>query len=165
MLEIGENAPQFALPNQDDKIVSLSDFAGQWLVLYFYPKDDTPGCTKEACDFTDSLDEFRGLDAEVLGVSVDGIESHQKFIQKYRLGITLLSDPDKTAHKAYGAWGLKKNYGKEYEGTIRSTYIISPEGEIAASWRNVRVRSKTKSGESKHANKVQEKLAQLQEQV
>ncbi len=162
MLEIGDKAPQFSLPNQDDKIVSLSEFAGQWLVLYFYPKDDTPGCTKEACDFTDALDDFKGLNASVIGVSADGIASHQKFIQKYRLGITLLSDPDKTVHKAYGAWGLKKNYGKEYEGTIRSTYIISPEGEIAASWRNVRVRSKTKSGETKHADKVRDKLSQLQ---
>ena len=162
MLEIGDKAPQFSLSNQDEQIVSLHDFADQWFVLYFYPKDDTPGCTKEACDFSDALGEFKGLNAHVLGVSADGIASHQKFIQKYRLGITLLSDPDKSAHKAYGAWGLKKNYGKEYEGTIRSTFIINPEGVIAAKWSNVRVRSKTKAGESKHADKVREKLAQLQ---
>ena len=163
MLNIGDKAPEFSLPNQDDKTVSLTDFADQWLVLYFYPKDDTPGCTKEACDFTDALDEFKGLNAQVLGVSADGIESHQKFIQKYRLGIALLSDLDKGVHKAYGAWGLKKNYGKEYEGTIRSTFIINPEGIIAAKWSNVRVRSKTKAGESKHADKVREKLAELQQ--
>ncbi|MBC8507674.1 MAG: peroxiredoxin [Anaerolineales bacterium] len=162
MLNISDKAPLFSLPNQDNQTVSLNDFSGQWLVLYFYPKDDTPGCTKEACDFTDALDEFRGLNAEVIGVSADEIESHQKFIQKYRLGISLLSDIDKTAHKAYAAWGLKKNYGKEYEGTIRSTFIINPEGVIAAKWSNVRVRSKTKAGESKHADKVREKLAQLQ---
>ena len=116
-----------------------------------------------AAYFTDTLDDFRGLNAVVLGVSADDAQSHRKFIGKYNLGLTLLSDPDKTAHKAYGAWGLKKNYGREYEGTIRSTFIISPDGEIAAKWSNVRVRSKTKAGESKHADKVREKLAELQE--
>ena len=162
MLEIGDRAPQFSLPNQDDQTISLSDFAGQWLVLYFYPKDDTPGCTKEACDFSDTREDFSGLNAVVIGVSVDDTSSHRAFIGKYNLGINLLSDPEKITHSTYGAWGLKKNYGKEYEGTIRSTFIISPEGEIAAIWRGVRVRSKTKSGESKHADKVREKLTQLQ---
>ncbi|MBL6966787.1 MAG: peroxiredoxin, partial [Anaerolineales bacterium] len=154
MLETGDKAPPFSLPNQNDETVSLSDFNGQWLILYFYPKDDTPGCTKEACDFSDALDDFAGLNAVVTGVSVDDTLSHRAFIGKYNLGINLLSDPEKNAHTAYGAWGLKKNYGKEYEGTIRSTFIISPEGEIAAVWRGVRVRSKTKNGESKHADKV-----------
>jgi thioredoxin-dependent peroxiredoxin len=163
MVEINDKAPEFSLLNENDETVSLADFAGQWLVLYFYPKDDTPGCTKEACDFTDALDEFEGLNARVIGVSADSIQSHQKFIQKYRLGITLLSDPDKVAHKAYGAWGLKKNYGKEYEGTIRSTFIINPEGLITAKWSNVRVRSKSKAGESKHADRVKERLAKLQQ--
>ncbi len=162
MIEVNDKAPEFSLLNENDKIVSLADYAGQWLVVYFYPKDDTPGCTKEACDFTDALDEFKGLNASVVGISADSIESHQKFIQKYRLGISLLSDPDKVAHKAYGAWGLKKNYGKEYEGTIRSTFIVDPNGNIAAKWSNVRVRAKTKAGESKHADKVREKLAELQ---
>ena len=162
MLETGDKAPPFSLPNQNDETVSLSDFNGQWLILYFYPKDDTPGCTKEACDFSDALDDFAGLNAVVIGVSVDDTLSHRAFIGKYNLGINLLSDPEKNAHTAYGAWGLKKNYGKEYEGTIRSTFIISPEGEIAAVWRGVRVRSKTKNGESKHADKVREKLAVLQ---
>ena len=162
MISINDKAPEFNLLNENDEQISLADFAGQWLVLYFYPKDDTPGCTKEACDFTDALDEFKGLNASVVGVSADSIQSHQKFIQKYRLGITLLSDPDKIVHKAYGAWGLKKNYGKEYEGTIRSTFIINPEGIIADKWSNVRVRSKLKDGESKHADRVREKLAELQ---
>lgn len=162
MIDVKDKAPEFSLLNEKNEMVSLSDFAGQWLVVYFYPKDDTPGCTKEACDFTDALDAFKGLNADVVGISADSIESHQKFIQKYRLGITLLSDPDKVAHKAYGAWGLKKNYGKEYEGTIRSTFIVDPEGHIAAKWSNVRVRSKTKAGEDKHADKVREKLAELQ---
>lgn len=162
MTDVKDKAPEFNLLNENEERVSLSDFAGQWLVLYFYPKDDTPGCTKEACDFTDALDEFKGLNASVVGVSADSIQSHQKFIQKYRLGITLLSDPDKVTHKAYGAWGLKKNYGKEYEGTIRSTFIIDPNGLIAAKWSNVRVRSKTKSGENRHADKVREKLEKLQ---
>ncbi len=162
MLEINDKAPDFQLVNQDDKPVTLSDFAGEWLVLYFYPKDDTPGCTKEACDFTDGLPDFSALNAKVVGVSIDDTNSHRKFIAKYNLGIDLLSDPEKTVHSAYGAWGLKKNYGKEYEGTIRSTFIISPEGNIAAKWKNVQVRAKRKSGEVKHADKVREKLVALQ---
>ena len=162
MLKTGQKAPDFSLHNQDDQPVSLSDFKGQWLVLYFYPKDDTPGCTTEACDFTDELDEFKSLGTTVLGVSADSTESHRKFIKKYSLGIHLLSDPDNLIHKAYGAWGLKKNYGKEYEGTIRSTFLISPEGKIGATWRNVKVRAKRKSGEIKHVDQVKEKLAELQ---
>ena len=161
MLKVGDKAPDFELVNQDDEPVSLSDFSGEWLVLYFYPKDYTPGCTKEACDFTDEIDDFQALNATVLGVSGDSTESHRKFIKKYRLGIHLLSDPEHAVHKVYGAWGLKKNYGKEYEGVIRSTFIISPDGEIAADWRKVRVRSKRKSGEVKHASLVREKLIEL----
>ncbi len=161
MIDLHDKAPEFKLPDQQDKEVSLGDFSGKWLVLYFYPKDDTPGCTKEACDFTDGLSDFSTLDAEVVGVSIDDTESHRKFIAKYNLGITLLSDPEKIVHKAYGAWGIKKNYGKEYEGTIRSTFIISPEGKIAANWRNVSVRVKRKGGEVKHADLVREKLVEL----
>lgn len=162
MIDINDKAPEFTLPDQNNKEVSLNDYAGKWLVLYFYPKDDTPGCTKEACDFTDGLGDFVDLNADVVGVSVDDTESHRKFIAKYNLGITLLSDPEKATHKAYGAWGLKKNYGKEYEGTIRSTFIISPGGKIAAKWSNVQVRAKRKGGEVKHADIVREKLAELQ---
>ena len=162
MIEIGDQAPSFTLPNQDGDTVSLNDFAGKWLVLYFYPKDDTSGCTKEACDFTDELDNFTSLNAAVLGISKDDPQSHRKFIHKYDLGIDLLSDPEKTVHKAYGAWGIKKQYGKEYEGTIRSTFIISPEGKIAMLWRNVRVRTKRKGEEITHASIVQGKLTELQ---
>lgn len=161
MLEIGDKAPVFTLRNQDDEKVSLGDYAGEWLVLYFYPKDDTPGCTTEACDFTDELDDFRDLESKVIGVSADSTESHRKFIKKYRIGIELLSDPDKGVLKQYGAWGMKKNYGKEYEGTIRTTYIVSPEGTIAAKWSNVKVRTKSKTGEITHASQVRGKLKEL----
>jgi peroxiredoxin Q/BCP len=161
MMEIGDKAPVFTLFNQDYEEVSLEDYAGEWLVLYFYPKDDTPGCTTEACDFTDEIDDFVSLQSTVIGVSADSTESHRKFVKKYRIGIVLLSDPDKEVHKAYGAWGIKKNYGKEYEGTIRSTFIVAPDGIIAASWKKVRVRSKRKSGEVTHASQVREKLMEL----
>ena len=162
MVTVGDKAPNFHLTDQDDQLVSLSDFAGEWLVLYFYPKDDTPGCTTEACDFTEGLPDFSALSAKVVGVSADDAESHRKFIAKYKLGIPLLSDPDKVIQKAYGAWGLKKNYGKEYEGTIRSTFVISPDGLVAALWQNVSVRVKRGDDEVKHADVVREKLAELQ---
>lgn len=162
MVELNQKAPGFTLMDQDENEVTLSDYEGMWLVLYFYPKDDTPGCTTEACDFTDGLGDFAAIDATVVGVSGDSPESHRKFIAKYNLGLTLLSDPDKTVHKTYGAWGLKKNYGKEYEGTIRSTIIISPDGLVAEQWHNVKVRSKRKGGEVKHADLVRERLAELQ---
>ena len=162
MLNIGDKAPAFSLPNENGKMVSLSDYAGKWLVVYFYPKDDTPGCTKEACDFTESKNEFADLNAEVVGISRDDAAKHQKFILKYDLNVTLLSDPDHAVHEAYGAWGIKKNYGKEIVGVIRSTFIVSPDGEIAALWRKVSVRVKRKSGTVKHADKVREELAELQ---
>ena len=162
MLNIGDKAPSFTLPDENGKMVSLSDYAGKWLVVYFYPKDDTPGCTKEACDFTDNRNEFAGLNAEIVGISRDNADAHQEFIAKYNLNLSLLSDPDHAVHEAYGAWGTKINYGKEILGVIRSTFIISPDGEIAALWKKVSVRVKRKSGEVKHANKVKEKLAELQ---
>jgi len=161
MLEIGINAPDFVLKDQDNNNVSLKDFKGKWIVLYFYPKDNTSGCTKEACDFTDQKIDYFNLNAEILGVSPDSVESHQRFIQKHNLGITLLSDTDKKVMKVYGAWGLKKNYGKEYEGVIRSTFLISPEQKIAAAWSKVKVRVKRKFGEVKHADIVKEKLSEL----
>ena len=161
MLNIGDKAPDFTLPDENGKVVSLSDYAGKWLVVYFYPKDDTPGCTKEACDFTDNRNEFAGLNAEVVGISRDDADEHQKFIAKYDLNITLLSDLDHAVHEAYGAWGTKINYGKEILGVIRSTFIISPDGKIAALWKKVSVRVKRKSGEVKHADKVKEKLTEL----
>ncbi len=147
-------APKFCLPNQDETEICLRDLSGKWVVLYFYPKDNTPGCTTEACDFTNELEEFEELDAVILGVSPDSPKKHRNFIEKKDLKITLLSDEDKSVLKAYGAWGLKKNYGREYEGVIRSTFIINPEGEIAHEWRNVRVKG--------HVEKVKEKLKELQ---
>ena len=162
MIKTGTKAPEFCLKNQDDKDVSLGDYASKWIVLYFYPKDNTSGCTKEACDFTDSLKDYKKLKAVVIGVSPDSTASHRNFIEKQSLGITLLSDPDKKVNKAYGAWGMKKNYGKEYEGVIRSTFIISPEGEIAESWNKVKVRVKRKDGEVRHVDVVKERLKELQ---
>ena len=153
-LSINVQAPNFSLPNQDDAEISLQDFSGSWVVLYFYPKDKTPGCTKEACGFRDNLLELNGLSAVVLGVSPDSVKSHQSFIEKEKLNFTLLSDSNKNVLKAYGAWGLKKLYGKEYEGVIRSTFIINPQGKIAFMWKNVKVKG--------HIEAIKEKLKELQ---
>ncbi|MFC2092325.1 thioredoxin-dependent thiol peroxidase [Bacteroidota bacterium] len=161
MIKTGTKAPDFKLKNQNDKVVLLKDYVGKWVVLYFYPKDNTPGCTKEACDFTDSLKNYEKLDAAVLGISPDSTESHRNFIKKYNLKIGLLSDPDKKIHKAYGAWGKKMNYGKEYEGVIRSTFIISPGGKIVEAWSKVKVRVKRKNGEVRHVDIVKERLEEL----
>ena len=165
MLNVGDQAPNFTLPDQDERPVSLKDFAGQWVVLCFYPKDNTSGCTKEAIDFTDRVEDSRALHAVVVGVSRDNAASHRRFRDRHHLRLMLLSDADAGVHKAYGAWGVKKNYGREYEGVIRSTFLISPEGRIAALWRNVRVRVKTRNGETRHADKVYEKLFELQRRV
>jgi len=124
---VGDKAPNFGLKDQDGKITSLKDFAGSWLVLYFYPKDDTPGCTVEACSLRDVNDELIKVGAKVVGVSKDDEKSHSKFIAKHKLNFTLLSDPDGVTINAYGAWG-KKMFGKE--GILRKTFIISPEGDI-----------------------------------
>jgi thioredoxin-dependent peroxiredoxin len=165
MVEVGQKAPDFCLPNQDEVEVCLRDFKGKWVVLYFYPKDDTPGCTKEACDFTDQKASFASLDAVVLGVSADNGAKHRKFIEKYNLGITLLSDESTEMMQEYDAWRLKKNYGKEYMGIARSTYIIDPEGNVAASWASVQVRAKRKKNgetvERYHVDIVREKLESL----
>jgi len=163
MLEIGQDAPEFSLPNQDDVEISLKVFKGKWIVLYFYPKDNTPGCTNEACDFTETVPEFEDMDAVIIGVSPDSTKSHRNFIDKKNIDITLLSDSDKSVHKVYGAWGMKKNYGKEYEGVIRSTYIISPEQKIVAKWGGVKVRVKRKDGEIRHADVVKKRLKELQQ--
>ncbi len=162
MIKVGSKAPDFCLKNQDDKEVSLKGNKGKWIVLYFYPKDNTSGCAKEACDFTELLKDYNKLNAVIFGISPDSAESHRRFIEKQVLGITLLSDPDKKAHKAYGAWGMKKNYGKEYEGVIRSTFIISPEGKIVETWNKVKVRVKRKDGETHHVDVVKERLKELQ---
>lgn len=154
MIEVGKKAPAFSLKNQNDETVKLRALEGQWVVVYFYPKDDTPGCTIEACEFTDSISEFVDLDAVVLGCSPDTPESHRAFIEKFTLEITLLSDPEKSVMEKYGAWGEKVNYGKTFMGVIRSTVVIDPAGKVAHHWR--RVVSKG------HAGKVREKLEQLQ---
>lgn len=130
MLQIGTKAPAFEGTDENGNLVKLSDFAGKRLVLYFYPKDSTPGCTAEACDLRDNYKRFLSLGYEVLGVSKDSAASHQKFIAKYELPFHLISDPDCTILKAYEAWGVKKMYGKETVGTIRTTYVIGPDGII-----------------------------------
>jgi thioredoxin-dependent peroxiredoxin len=133
----GKKAPVFALVDDKGKTVSLGDFAGKDVVLYFYPKDDTPGCTKEACGFRDDWKAFQKLGAVVLGVSADGEASHQKFRAKYKLPFTLLSDPDRKVMKAYGAYGEKVLYGKKTTGVIRSTVWIGPDGTVKKHWARV----------------------------
>jgi peroxiredoxin Q/BCP len=166
MLEVGQVAPEFCNPNQDNVEICLRDLKGKWIVLYFYPKDNTPGCTNEACDFTQREAEFDELDAVILGVSPDSPKKHQNFIAKQNLSITLLADEEKTLCEAYGVWQEKMNYGRKYMGVVRSTFIINPEGKIAAVWENVKVRQKRKKqGEeivTYHAEVVKEKLQELQ---
>ncbi len=130
MLAVGTKAPEFTLTDKDGKPVSLSDFKGQKVVLYFYPKDNTPGCTRQACAFAGAYDGFRGLNAVVIGVSRDSTGSHQKFAEKFNLPFILLSDPDHAVTEAYGAWQEKTNYGKTSMGVVRSTYVIDGEGII-----------------------------------
>lgn len=139
-LEKGQKAPDFTLPDASGKKVSLKDFRGKWVIVYFYPKDDTPGCTIEAKEFTDSISGFAELGTDILGISADTPESHQKFAEKHDLKLKLLSDVEKKALVAYGAWGIKKLYGKEYWGIIRSTFLVNPEGVIARAWYNVKVK-------------------------
>ncbi len=141
MLEIGIEAPKFCLPNQDEEEICLRDLSGKWVVLYFYPKDNTPGCTTEACDFTESLPDFEELDTIVLGVSPDTPKKHRNFIEKKNLAIALLADEDKSLCKDYGVWQLKKFMGRENMGVVRSTFIISPDGKIAKVWTKVRVKN------------------------
>lgn len=130
-------APDFKLPDQDGKIHSLSDYKGKWLVLYFYPKDFTPGCTKEACSFRDSSREFTGKGVKIVGISKDSVASHKKFAEKYRLNFPILADPEHKTIEAYGAWGKKKFMGREFFGTLRSTFLINPKGEIVKEYKNV----------------------------
>ena len=132
LLAVGTQAPEFTTTDQDGKKRSLSDFKGMKVILYFYPKDNTSGCTKEACAFRDHFDAFRRLGVEILGVSVDSEKSHQSFVQKYGLPFTLLADTDKRLVEAYGVWGEKSLYGKRYMGTNRVTYLIDEAGKIAA---------------------------------
>jgi peroxiredoxin Q/BCP len=132
LLAVGTQAPEFTTTDQDGKRRALSDFKGKKVILYFYPKDNTPGCTREACAFRDHFAEFRQLGVEILGVSVDHEKSHQSFVQKYDLPFILLADTDKRLVEAYGVWGEKSLYGKKYMGTNRVTYLIDEAGKIAA---------------------------------
>jgi thioredoxin-dependent peroxiredoxin len=138
-LSVGDRAPGFELPSSTGKSVKLSSLRGKQVVLYFYPKDDTPGCTAEACSFRDNLPKFNGLDAVILGVSSDSLQSHAKFIDKYSLNFTLLSDEGLVAHGLYDTWREKNNYGRKYMGTERSTFVIGGDGKIKKIFRKVRV--------------------------
>lgn len=153
MLETGQQAPPFTLPDQSGTDRDLSDYRGRWVVLYFYPRDDTPGCTTEACEFTAAIEEFRDLEAVVLGCSPDPPESHQAFAAKHDLDLVLLSDEDHEVLSAYGAWGKKKMYGREFDGVIRSTFLVDPEGRIAHRWQRVRAKG--------HAERVRDRLREL----
>jgi peroxiredoxin Q/BCP len=137
-LQVGDAAPNFLAVDNNNNTLSLGDFASNWLILYFYPKDDTPGCTVEANDFTRLQDDFKALNAKILGVSPDSVASHCKFIDKHGLTISLLSDPDHIVAESYAAWGVKKFMGKESIGLIRSTFIIDPTGKIAKTWYSVK---------------------------
>jgi peroxiredoxin Q/BCP len=138
MLAIGSKAPGFKLKDSKGTLVSLSDFKGKQVVIYFYPKDDTPGCTIEAKEFTDLLLQFKKKNAVVIGISKDSTESHDKFICKYNLKLTLLSDPEHQTIEAYGAWQEKKNYGKTYLGITRTTYLIDAKGKVKKIWEKVK---------------------------
>jgi thioredoxin-dependent peroxiredoxin len=152
-MEIGQSAPEFTGLDRSGKSISLQDFHDRWLVLYFYPKDNTPGCTTEAIEFTTNLAEFQALNAEIVGISPDSIASHDKFITKHSLQITLVSDPEHQIAESFDVWQLKKFMGKEYMGIIRSTFLIDPTGKIAQIWPNVRVKN--------HVDNVLAKLKQL----
>jgi thioredoxin-dependent peroxiredoxin len=152
-LKVGEKAPEFCLPDKDDKEVCLKDYTGKWTVVYFYPKDQTPGCTKEACEFSERLGDFVRIGTAVLGVSTDSTASHRKFAEKYKLAIELLSDPKHEVIDKYGAWKPKKIMGKELMGTVRSTFLVDPLGNIAYIWPSVNPWG--------HASEVRQKVAEL----
>ncbi|CUV65136.1 Peroxiredoxin [Sulfurovum sp. enrichment culture clone C5] len=154
MLKTSDTVPDFCLPNQDEEEICFRDIKGNWIVLYFYPKDNTPGCTTEACDFTAMVPDFRELSATVIGVSPDSPARHRNFITKQNLKITLLSDEKQELCNIFGVWQQKKMCGKEYMGVVRSTYIINPSGKIVASWGNVKVKG--------HTEEVKNKLKELQ---
>jgi peroxiredoxin Q/BCP len=136
--ERGDRAPEFSLPDEHGKVHSLADQRGRWTILYFYPEDDTPGCTTEACQFRDLSPRYEDTGADVWGVSPDNASSHRRFREKYDLPFTLLSDVDHAVAELYGAWQEKTNYGRTYMGIVRSTYLIDPEGRIARAWPKVK---------------------------
>jgi len=154
MLKVGDNIPDFCSQNQDEEEICFRDIKGRWIVLYFYPKDNTPGCTTQACDFTNSYDDFGNLNTSILGVSPDGPKKHRNFIDKKNLKITLLADEEKELCKLFGVWQLKKFMGKEYMGVVRTTFIINPDGKVAKVWEKVRVKG--------HIDNVKEELELLQ---
>lgn len=139
-IEIGQAAPDMELLNDSGEEVSLTDFKGKYVVLYFYPKDMTPGCTTEACDFRDQHESFAGLDAVIIGVSPDSRDKHKKFKQKHDLPFQLLVDDEHKLAEAFDVWKLKKNFGKEYMGIERSTFLLDKEGRLVKEWRKVKVK-------------------------
>ena len=153
-LKINDLAPDFSLPDQDNKIHKLSDYKGKWVLLYFYPKDNTPGCTTEACTLRDAFEEFDRKNAVVLGVSADSPKSHAGFASKHKLPFTLLSDENKEVLTAYGVWAKKKFLGKEYMGILRNSYLIDPKGKIVKIYKGVKP--------AKHAEEVLVDLIKLQ---
>ena len=155
-LKAGQPAPDFSLNNQGEEEVGLQDFKGKWVVLYFYPKDNTPGCTIEANDFTKYVKDFQKMNAVILGVSPDSCQSHAKFVAGQKLKITLLSDPERKALEAYGVWQLKQFLGKKFMGVVRSTFLIDPDGKIAYLWREIKADG--------HAAAVREKLVAFQKE-
>ena len=152
-LDAGDKAPDFSLPTDGGGTASLKSLKGRKVILYFYPKDDTPGCTTEACGFRDALPDFSGTGADIIGVSKDSVARHDKFKAKYDLPFTLIADEDGTLCEAYGVWQEKKNYGKTYMGIVRSTFLIDEKGTVAAVWRNLRVKG--------HVEKVLEEARKL----
>ncbi len=152
-LNEGAGAPDFCLPDQNNKEVCLKNFRGEWIILYFYPKDNTSGCTREAVDFPENLKDFKRMNAVIIGVSPDSTNSHVSFINKHNLKITLLSDPEHKVLEKYGVWQKKKMYGREYFGIVRTTFLIDPNGKIVYKWEKVKVKGhvsevKTTLGES-----------------
>ena len=152
-LAVGDKAPSFELPNQNGNIVKLSDFSGKWLVAYFYPRDDTPGCTVEAKEFTELKKMFEANGATILGVSPDNEAKHCKFIDKHGLKIDLLADSEKSMLSDYGVWQEKSMYGKTYMGVVRTTYLIDPDGNIAGTWTKVKAKG--------HADAVLNRLIEI----
>ena len=154
-VKINDKAPEFCLPDKDEKNICLKDYKGKWVVLYFYPKDMTSGCTIEAIDFTSKLPEFAKKNAVVIGVSPDSPQRHQKFIDKHELKVILASDEEKKMLEEYGVWQEKKMYGKTYFGVVRTTILINPKGIISEIWNKVRVKE--------HVQSVFDRLVELQQ--
>ena len=154
-LNIGDRAPEFSLPDSQGNLISLKNFAGKWLILYFYPRDNTPGCSQEACGFRDQYDRLQRDNVTVVGISTDGQKSHQKFIKKYDLPFPLLCDEEAIVATTYESYGLKKFMGKEFMGIFRHTFIIDPSGNIAVIYRKVKP--------GNHADEILQDLAKLAE--